>query len=458
MSARGRVLGVALSAALLTSAANVSLTPGGGSKQDSARAAIATQLEQRSGAAPRPRAPRRSTVPGSARGGRNQHGLTWGHDARPPSLDWAKPALANPTRDQVFGTRVRRMTTADGTRFDRNTYSRRQAENSDGTLFLTYHGDAEYRVYDRLTGELVRRLAIHPDSEPQWHPANPRRIRHIAGSNELVGDLKLYEYDLLSDRDVVVADLTARVRTQLPSAAYLTDRAEGSPSADGNRYAWMVGDAAGRGLGIVSFDLASDRILGLSAPLRPGDGQLDWVSMSPTGDYVVAGYWYGIFVYDADLGNERRVNSKADHSDIALQLDGSDAYVYIDFSSGPDAGFLVAVDLATLARQRLFEVYGGANTSIHVSGKGFDRPGWVIVSTYNCKDPGAWTCDKVVAVELTNNARVLNLAHTYNCGENYWTEPQAAVNRGFTRAYFNSDGGSCGIDAEVYELTLPAFD
>ena len=85
-----------------------------------------------------------------------------------------------------------------------------------------------------------------------------------------------------------------------------------------------------------------------------------------------------------------------------------------------------------------------------------DRPGWVVVSTYNCKDPGAWTCDKVFAVEIATG-ETLNLAHTYNCGNNYWTEAHAVVNRSFTRVYFNSDGGSCGIDAEVYELTLPDF-
>ena len=60
-------------------------------------------------------------------------------------------------------------------------------------------------------------------------------------------------------------------------------------------------------------------------------------------------------------------------------------------------------------------------------------------------------------MELAEEGRLLNLAHTYNAGDSYWTEPHAVVNRDFTRVYFNSDGGSGGIDAEVYELTLPSF-
>ena len=103
-------------------------------------------------------------------------------------------------------------------------------------------------------------------------------------------------------------------------------------------------------------------------------------------------------------------------------------------------------------------MYGGANTSIHVSGKGYNKPGWVVVSSYNCKNLGAWTCEKVMAVEIAEAGRVLNLAHTYNCGTNYWTEPHAVVNRDFTRIYFNTDHGSCGIDAEVMMLTVPDFD
>lgn len=114
------------------------------------------------------------------------------------------------------------------------------------------------------------------------------------------------------------------------------------------------------------------------------------------------------------------------------------------------------MDLDTLERTKLFDAYDDANTSMHISGKGYEKPGWVIVSSYNCKVEGAWTCNKVLAVEL-DGGRILNLAHTYNCGEDYWSETQATVNRSFTRVYFNSDGGSCGIDAEVYRLEVPSF-
>jgi len=393
--------------------------------------------------------------------------LVLGRDATPPSTAWTRPQLGVTDEDPVHATPVRRVTDADGTRFDRNTYSRRQAENANGSRFLTYHGTSLYRVYERRSLALVRELGIHPDSEPQWHPSDPDVIRHVRGSDASSGDLRLYETRVGNGKTRVIADLTDRLRAVYPTATHMKDKAEGSPSADGDHYAWIVFDRANAPLGIVSYDLGNDRVLGTRRPRRDA-GALDWVSASPSGRHVMGGYATATVVYDRDLGNARRVNNKADHSDIAIDADGRDAYVYIDFSNNRDAGWLVSVDLATLQRTRLIDLYDGANTSLHVSGKAFDKPGWVLVSTYGCKVDGAWTCEKVMAVEMKDDPTIVNLAHTYNCDESaywndrkldvYWTEPHAVVNRSFTRAYYNSDAGRCSTTGiEVYELSLPAL-
>jgi len=384
--------------------------------------------------------------------------LVWGYDATVPASDWSRPPLYSSYVDPAYNTTITRVTSADGTRFNRNTYSRRQAENASGTMFMTYHGDAVYHVYNRADGSLVRALDIHPGAEPQWHATDPNAVRHIGGDNSYVGDLRLYEVDVTSGASTVVADLTTQIRAVFPAADYLQDRDEGSPSRDGNRYAWLIYDSSETIVGIVSYDVASNALLGsLAAADFPAAGPIDAVSASPTGDYVVVNHWEGTYVYNADLTNRRLIFAGAEHSDIALNTSGRDAYVYIDFTSGPEGGWLVSVDLDTLTHTRIFDLYDDANTSIHISGKGYNKPGWVVASTYNCKVPGAWSCEKVMAVELTPNGRVLNLAHTYNCGESYWTETHASVNRDFTRVYFNTDSGSCGIDAEVSIIDVPRF-
>lgn len=383
-------------------------------------------------------------------------GLTLGYDASPPDPGWSKPSVGQTYSDPKYGTKLRRATSAAGTRFNRNDYSRRQAENANGSYFMTYHGAARFDVYTVNSLELVRSLSVHPGGEPQWHPTNPSLIRHLAGDNASVGELRLYETNVQTGEKKVIADLTSRIQAEFPTAKYIEDRNEGSPSRDGNRYAWLIYDGNERQIGIVSYDLASDRILGTTSDL--GGSLVDWSGYSVNGKYVLGGSLSGTYAWDADMTNRRVVTTATEHSDLALDRSGNDAYVYIDFKTGsPTAGWLVSVDLATLERTKIFDVYDDANTSIHISGRGFEKPGWVIVSTYNCKDPGAWTCEKVMAVELAPNGRVVNLAHTYNCGNQYWTETHASVNRSFTRVYFNSDGGSCGIDAEVYQLQVPNF-
>ncbi len=377
----------------------------------------------------------------------------------PPSTTWSKPPLGRPTNDATYQTVIRRVTSAEGTRFNRNTYSRRQAENADGTRFFSYHGAAEYRVYDRRSLAELAVLDIHPDGEPQWHPTDPDLVRHLSGDDSSTGSFQLLQTDVMTGASEVVADLTNHLAAIFPNGRYLTDLAEGSPSADGNRYAWVVHDASERPVGIVSYDLAADKVLG-TLPLPEGHdgpkGRIDWVSASPTGEHVMASHWDGTYAYDIDLTNERLVYSSADHSDIALSSNGQDVYVYIDFSAGTNGGWLVADNLHTGTKTQIFDLYRtDSNTSIHVSGKGYKRPGWVIVSTYSCKVDAGWACNKVLAVELEGAQQVIGLADTYNCGESYWTEPHAVVNQSFTRVLFNSDGGSCGIDAEVYEVDLP---
>ena len=383
--------------------------------------------------------------------------LVWGYDQTRPDPNWTQPGLYESYIDPAYNTTVTRVTSADGTRFDRNTYSRRQAESTDGRYFMTYHGDAEYHVYERATGALALVVPAGPDSEPQWHPTEAR-VRYINQPNSYTGGLQLHEVDVATGTVTTIADFAQRTQALLPGAVYVSDRAEGSPSADGNRYAWLVYDANEDIIGLLTYDLAIDRILGaLPANQLPDAGFLDAISMSPTGRYVITQHYDGTYVYNADLTGERLIFDGAEHSDIALDSNGGDAYVYIDFTAGSDGGWLMSVDLDTLTRTRIFDLYDGTNTSIHISGKGYNRPGWIVASTYSCKVDFGWACTKVMAVELAPNGRVLNLAHTYNCGDGYWTETHAAVNRDFSRVYFNSDSGSCGIDAEVMVVDVPQF-
>ena len=330
-----------------------------------------------------------------------------------------------------------------------------QIENADGTLVLTYHGEGEYRVVDLETLQSVASLPIALDDEPNWNPTEPRRIRHLSGTDAGRGSLQLLEYDLDSGQDVVIADLTDRVTDVWDDASFMFSRRLSSVGSAGSRFAWAVFDGDGQALGLVSYDLANDTVLGTTV-VDASLGDIAGITMSVNGSFVVVNHQFATVVYDADLGNGRQINATRESDAVAIDAGGNDVYVYIDFdSTSDDAGWLMSVDLATLARTRLVDLFADANTSIHISGSGTDVPGWALVSTFDCKVDGAWSCNKLAAIELLEDGRVLNLAHTHNCGADFWTQTAATVNRSFTRAWFNSDGGSCGTDAEIYEVTIP---
>ena len=181
------------------------------------------------------------------------------------------------------------------------------------------------------------------------------------------------------------------------------------------------------------------------------------LGISPSGNYVVSSHDFGTIAWDVDFANPRQLHNTSEHSDIGINAAGNDAFVFINF----DNGALTSVDLETGSRIELFNVFDeNTDTSIHVSGKAYDKPGWVVVSTYFCRAPGqavGWACNKVFIVELAANPRILNLAHTYNCGQDFWTEPHAVPTRDLRRVYYNSDWGSCGIDAEVMRIDVPTF-
>jgi len=133
-----------------------------------------------------------------------------------------------------------------------------------------------------------------------------------------------------------------------------------------------------------------------------------------------------------------------------------------------------AKDAPLCPRTTLFNVYeNGYATALHLSGKAYKKPGWLLVSTYDLvnsrPNPPAppWYKDAIFAVELASSPRIYALGPHHSTVQGcYWAEPQATVDRDFTRILFNSDwdkGQTCADadraaprDVDAYMMTLPA--
>jgi len=136
-----------------------------------------------------------------------------------------------------------------------------------------------------------------------------------------------------------------------------------------------------------------------------------------------------------------------------------DVFVSIDYQSNDGNVFMVDID--TGRRTDLFPTYlNGAASAMHFSGKAYDRPGWVLVSTYatqRARDGSLpWYAEQIFALQLQASPTIYRLGFHRSKSNGYWSEPHAAVDRGFRRVLYSSNWGGAGdADLDAYELLLP---
>ncbi len=377
----------------------------------------------------------------------------------------AKPAKGVAFSEPNYKTCMVRATdhVADGVNgFTRNDYSRRQAFNADSTRYLAYSLNGAWHVYDANTYVRIKALpGLAGDAEAQWHPTHPNLLYYLPTNG--VG-MKLNELTVSSGTTRVVGDFAARLRARWPTANAAWTKSEGSPSANGRYWCFMVDDATftNQGtLGVFTWDRDTDTILGT---MNTNGDRPDHVSMSPSGDYcVVSGDGpRGTVAYSRDFSQSRTLLPKSEHSDLAIAANGDDVYVSVDYQS--NAGDIFMLNLRTGVRTALFPNYvAGSATALHVSGKAFNKPGWVLLSTYaeTLSSSGVqWLHRKIFAVKLEANPTIYNIAFHRSIYNGYWTEPHASVNRDFTKILFSSNwqvNDAENVDAYMVEIPATAL-
>jgi hypothetical protein len=387
------------------------------------------------------------------------YGADWkpvlGPDARQPTPS-PKPARGKPFADPQFKTCVTRVTDHAADKvpgFARNDYSRRQAFNADDSRIVTSASDGTWHLYDPRSGKYLGKLeGLGGDVEPQWHPTNPNLLYYFPGFG--IG-MQIRQIDVSTGKSRVVSDLAKRIKAIWPTANSAWTKSEGSPSRDARYWGLMVDDAAWKGLGIVTVDLEKDQIIASYDYAKNHRDRPDHVSMSPSGRWITASWEEGVYAFERDFSHPVKLHHKGEHSDLAIGADGDDYFVSIDYEA--HGGPVFMLNLRTGARTDLFATYlHGSATAIHFSGRAFARPGWVLASTYGSTGSLEWLHGKVMAIELKEHPRVLELASTHVVYDEYFTEPHASVNRDFTRVVFGSNWGiKTPTDIDTYLIELP---
>jgi len=382
-----------------------------------------------------------------------------------------RPTIAIPMAGETYVdgsfyasvTRLTDATTSDlvsGITVAKNDYSRVQVENADGTklLILAMHPDEGVLGYaltepDGSGLDFIQfsddaptpRRWMHDESEARWHPTDPDVIRFIAGQNYYVGELKVFEYRVSTGEVTILSDLEGKLPESWGEDLYGMTLFEGGASADGNRYAWVIeGGPSEESRGFVSFDVRENGIV--LGTLDYDNHQHDNIGISHSGRYVVISGAEETAAYSIDFSNKRVLMNEGQHSDLCRMANWNDCYVSVSFDdvSNENYGKVFVTDLETGEVTTLFDVFGQGNTSLHFSGRAYDVPGWIVVSTYNCSAgvtniSETSLCDRIILVELAENPKIYNLAWAHSSGFQYLAEPQASISRDGERVYFSSD-------------------
>jgi hypothetical protein len=384
-----------------------------------------------------------------------------------PPMD--EPAPHEPFIDPTFGTCVVRVTDRDtdispddDSAGLKNEYSRVQSFNADETLVLVRGIESTWYLYDASTLQLIKELEIGGWIDPRWDATDPNILYYTP-------ETSLMAYDVLTDGTWVIHDFLEEVGHYNPVAVW--DRGEGSPSADGRYWAFMVEDQDWWTIALLTYDQVEDRVIA-TLELPRQENEPDSVTISPLGDFVFAQFEpcevglgsyelpCGAMVYTRDLTDGWGLVRNSGHGDLALDRDGNEVFVFQD----NDTDYLSMVPVAGGAVELLWPIdFSHTPLSFHISGRAFNRPGWVLISVVDGDaEAHTWMDDHLFAMELRPNGQIVHLAHHHSIvneeeeEHDYWAEPHGTVNRDFTRALFTTNWGRSGTgEVEMFMIVLP---
>lgn len=395
----------------------------------------------------------------------NGHGMVIDHRAyREPVL--AKPAAGTTYKDPIFGTTIRRITdaVAAGSKGFVCYYPKLNPFNADESKILVYERGGTWHVH-ALSGERLMTTAVRngqTDPQPRWHPSDPDLLYWFDAN-------KIYRQNI-STRQVEMIQ-------EFPDYQFITNYDEGNYNANGRivalagrHWPWATGLQH-----FFVFDIDSRQRL---TPIMEATGKpLDWISISPTGQYMVVhigqphggGQWQGIDVYKMPELTLMLLPyyPYSDHADLGLDAQGEDVYVTDNAEDTfPDRlRHLESYRLRDGQKTDLLGLHWGLSRL--VSTRNLRLPGWAVISTYSSPEHLADTTvapfdDEIFAVKLDGSYEVRRIAqhrsqrfsvgnYSYN---NYWDQPNAAISWSGRYILFSSNWRELEAPQDVYLIDL----
>lgn len=392
------------------------------------------------------------------------------------------PEVGKQFKDAQFNTLITRVTQKTKIRHE---YSRYDPFNQDQSMIILEFPDSGYKKVYR-TGTMPyeaksNRVLTLDIAEPRWDPKDPNIIWGNDG-------IRLYKLDVKTKKKRLVKDFSKESRISSiiekeKDIDTITMKDEGESSWNKRYWAFALQGSKEdyRLRYIFTWDLERDKILGIYE-ISSKEREIDWVGMSPKGDWVLiggadynGGNLKGLVMADKELKNFHRLNYDTAHSDVGLDSDGNEVIVmqnnrtdYIDLipiSTDTKSINEVQGSYKNTNRTKLVRLFyssgsphGLADGGIHIS---CNFPGYAVISTHIA--PGEkeknWLDRSIVMAKLDRKGpKVFYLAKLYNTTREYWEETQATITDDGSKVVWPSNWDANVGKEEVFMLQLDMPD
>ena len=357
----------------------------------------------------------------------------------------AIPAFGDVQADQVFDTSFQKITHVGqipitarnpNTYRVRHYYSKANHLNADESYAIFNTNNGANWVYNTASWEPVLELnLVSGDPEIHWHPTDPD-IFYVVDFvlNESADNRAFYRYQISSNTKTLLRDFD-----QYENAS---GQHEGNMDIAGRKYA-MIGDLPNGNRELLVYDVLDDSIVG-PVPVTVSETG-DWVSVSPSGVFVVAMGNNFTSVYDAATLDllYRLPDGSYGHADICYLEDGREAMVF-DGADYPLDDNDRTINAAVLATGELIKMGTISWTQTpHISCRNTELPGWALVTNSDRQD-GAPTynalLDELYWLKLDGSQSVRRIAHHHsNAVVDYFGEAHAVSNKDGSKIIFASN-------------------
>lgn len=376
-----------------------------------------------------------------------------------------KPQARTPWREPLFDTCLVRVSDqavdlieAEKQAGLRTDNAQIQSFNADGTYLLLRSTLDSWYLYDAVTLKRLKRVPL--GFEPRWDPSAPNLLYFF-------DETRLIRYDVSLGQPEQMHDF----KSDFPDKVINTIGTHngGGISKDGRYWGLMLQDQDWKTFSLIVFDLKQNIIVSRRDLLdRPS---ISSARISPLGGYFIVNFDQycernqpgsdlrpcGVMVYDHNIKNGRSLLRIFSPSDLALDEQGQEVLVYQDGENSQ----IAMLELESGKITPLLDIsFSNNELGYNFSGLAYQKPGWVVISTLNGKQPHeSWLDDSIIMLELKQGGGFIRLAYTYllpHPDENTYLEPAASPDLDLNRIVFNSNWNALQAkDQEVYLIQLP---